>query len=367
MSKAALAVKISAPEAIKLAEVTATHGPYEPGGEVYTIKRNEWQFTNPGGEVISNHNFDSAAQLYAEAFGLDGEAIDSIVKEHCAIVCVPMFPGFYHSGLDADLDNEESQWADYEAEKIEPDSQYHKLAEHELGPELAEIRKLIPDYTLDSEAFAQAAFESTDYSAVHMEASQYWIENLVSVLSSELDYTLDATWESMTSPRFYNFETDRVFCFIPWTQLEAMKAELQGKPQLAERIKRRFTSRSGFSSFYSNELQEWEAKPLREWDHNETGTLLDSFIRHKCEESGADFDDIESAVNTLDSGNGESSACIDAGRDYDKLFNKLRDTIAEAMAEHLAEHPEIEAAAQSRKALADLRHGTPDMFETENK
>jgi hypothetical protein len=43
-------------------------------------------------------------------------------------------------------------------------------------------------------------------------------------------------------------------------------------------IKRRFTSRDGFSSWYSNDIEEWKEKKIQDWNCVELGTLLDAWI-----------------------------------------------------------------------------------------
>src|SRR5690606_26269592 len=83
-------------------------------------------------------------------------------------------------------------------------------------------------------------------------------------------------FESLDSPREYNFCTDRIFCYIPLEsakRLFVISAKGNHK-RLKEVIRERFTSRDGFISFYSNNLEEWLDKPLDQWDHNEIGTLL---------------------------------------------------------------------------------------------
>ena len=54
--------------------------------------------------------------------------------------------------------------------------------------------------------------------------------------------------------------------------------------RLAATIKSRFTARDGFSSHYSNDLESWLTKPLRDWNHSELGTLVIAAI----ELAGAD-------------------------------------------------------------------------------
>ena len=98
----------------------------------------------------------------------------------------------------------------------------------------------------------------------YVKAFNEWFEE-----KYELDLELE--FESMTSPKYYNFETDRVFAFIHEEKVQAL-CDL-ARPKLDAEIKRRFTSRDGFISHYPNSLVDWP-KYLSQWDHNELGTLL---------------------------------------------------------------------------------------------
>ncbi|MFM0341159.1 hypothetical protein [Paraburkholderia fungorum] len=77
----------------------------------------------------------------------------------------------------------------------------------------------------------------------------------------------------MVSPREYNFETDRIFAYINRSSVRELYHRVDGAV-LADMIRVRHTSCSGFISFYPNDLDDWKAKPLKDWDHNELGTLL---------------------------------------------------------------------------------------------
>jgi hypothetical protein len=91
----------------------------------------------------------------------------------------------------------------------------------------------------------------------------------------------------MTSPREYNFTTDRVFCRVAFADVEKMLGAT--KPDtLARIIRERFTSRSGFISFYSAEFADWMAKPREKWDANECGTLLIAFLADHADTSRRD-------------------------------------------------------------------------------
>jgi hypothetical protein len=59
---------------------------------------------------------------------------------------------------------------------------------------------------------------------------------------------------------------------------------------LSRAIKEQFTSRSGFTSLYSNDVLEWIVKPLDKWDHNEIGTLFECIILQAGKEGDFDMD-----------------------------------------------------------------------------
>jgi len=83
------------------------------------------------------------------------------------------------------------------------------------------------------------------------------------------------TFDSLDSPREYNFATDRIFCHISTGDL--MKVwEAIDKKALDSLIKDKFTSCSGFISGYDNALMAWDSDPTT-WDHNQIGTLLECY------------------------------------------------------------------------------------------
>lgn len=79
-------------------------------------------------------------------------------------------------------------------------------------------------------------------------------------------------FEEMKSPREYNFSTDRIFCLFDHAELCALLARADIAERLREVAADMFTSRSGFISFYSPDVDAWG--DLADWDHNQTGALL---------------------------------------------------------------------------------------------
>ena len=91
-------------------------------------------------------------------------------------------------------------------------------------------------------------------------------------------FTLKATYKCFESPREYNFETDRIFIEIEENHcIEFIEHIVKNyKKELENKIKERFTSRSGFWSHYKNGLDLW-TQDYSEWDHNQIGTCFELF------------------------------------------------------------------------------------------
>jgi hypothetical protein len=97
-------------------------------------------------------------------------------------------------------------------------------------------------------------------------------------------FGLDLEFAELTSPREYNFSTDRIFAKISEEQLNKLRKEVEAHKKWADCIREKFTSYDGFSSNYSNdsEDEEWTAEVLDECQY---GVMLDFWIEHISDES----------------------------------------------------------------------------------
>lgn len=195
------------------------------------------------------------------------------------IINVP-FPGFYCSWYDQEIDRE-----------------MENAVEGYIESDPRDIPKELKDEVLGifQRNFNLAVCHNRickDY----VKAFNEWFEE---------KYELDLEFESMTSPKYYNFETDRLFAFISEEKVQAL-FDL-ARPDLDAEIKRRFTSRDGFISHYPNSLAYWPTD-LADWDHNRLGTLLTALF------SREEDDDYEVFQELCDS---ECFACaVDASIDW---------------------------------------------------
>lgn len=107
-----------------------------------------------------------------------------------------------------------------------------------------------------------------------------YISSLNRWIYDEIGIKLFLEFKEVISPKEYNFTTDRLLAAINYSELTilhdiAFKERLHG---FSEYLKDRFTSYDGFYSYYPSDVRSWIDHSLREWDHNQTGALLDFLV-----------------------------------------------------------------------------------------
>lgn len=129
-------------------------------------------------------------------------------------------------------------------------------------------------------SLVEKAFDLVDWGAAHREYAKVYAQKFAQEFELK---TL--TFDELVCPKYYNFETDRIFCHINLSEVLKMFVSIDLEA-LDKLIQEKFTSRSGFISHYANDLENWPTD-LSEWDHNQVGTLLEAYI---AQESNGDFD-----------------------------------------------------------------------------
>jgi len=163
------------------------------------------------------------------------------------------FCGFYESFIDDDIDYQIGQ-------QIECDSDTFDLNENE--------QQILWDNYL-----------SVNRSSFYNQIAEHYTDLYIDALNDRLKgFTLKAKFNLLTSPREYNFETDRIFIEIEENHcIDFIKYIIKNyKKELENKIKERFTSRSGFWSHNKNSLDLW-TQDYSEWDHNQIGTCFELF------------------------------------------------------------------------------------------
>ena len=163
------------------------------------------------------------------------------------------FDGFYNSCISDDIEHQIGQ-------QIEWDSDTFDLNEDE--------QQVLWDNYLDIN-------RSYFYNQIAEDYTNFYIDELNERLKR---FELKATYKFFTSPKEYNFSTDRIFIEIEENHaIDFIKYIIKNyKKELQEKIKDRFTSRSGFISNYKNSLDLW-IDDYSEWDFNMIGTCFELF------------------------------------------------------------------------------------------
>lgn len=159
------------------------------------------------------------------------------------------FSGFYNSIWDSEIDSLEENEVEY---MLSEDGDWQ-------GFEPAEIQSVL--------------FKHTNHGEIHQAIARLYAEAWQDLINGELDLDIKLDFTVMVSPREYNFTTDRLFAEISRDDIAKIYKKV-GRQRLREKAEEMFTSRSGFSSFYSPNIEDWG--PVREWDYNQLGCLMEA-------------------------------------------------------------------------------------------
>jgi len=169
-----------------------------------------------------------------------------------------------------------------------------------------------------SDRLAEEIWDGLDWSVAMHEYAREYAEYFAIWLGGE--YGIKLKYESMSSPREYNFTTDRIFCEISQRDVRKLLKAVK-RENLVAAAKQRFTSYDGFLSFYSADVDSWGN--VVNWDHNQIGTLIVAAV--------AQLEDEEWEYRILEnmSGNGEASDAVyaalnDKGKRISKIAYYLR-------------------------------------------
>ena len=162
---------------------------------------------------------------------------------------LPIFNGFYNSIFEADGEESEIEHINEEREKID------------LEP---------IDYD-DCE---------WDYKEYNLRVSHKCVEVIDEALNDILDMDMKITFESLQSPKYYNFSTDSINVEIEIDNLDVILEYLEKeKENFAKYIKERYTSCDGFMSFQPNDSNVWIEELKEEHDlGHKLGSVLDFIL-----------------------------------------------------------------------------------------
>lgn len=170
------------------------------------------------------------------------------------------FPGFYNTWYSDEIDNIEEREVEH-------------IVSGEAGWEFPE--------EVTERDIAGMMYKYADHFAMFRQVASEYPEYFSTYLQGETSLNISLKFKDMTSPREYNFETDKVFAEISLEDVLALY-EFVGEAKLRKRAEEMFTSRSGFISFYDPDIDEWG--PIEGWDHNQLYCLLSAVMKDDKDE-----------------------------------------------------------------------------------
>ena len=89
------------------------------------------------------------------------------------------------------------------------------------------------------------------YDKIREELSKVFVEGVNELFWYEYDINLDLEFDSLKSPRFYNYSTDEIYCYIDNDKINELVALLDNENDFIEVLKDKYKSRDGFIVFDS--------------------------------------------------------------------------------------------------------------------
>ena len=185
------------------------------------------------------------------------------------------------------------------------------------------LASLVEDDNGDTPEEARELSQNVQWAKVFPVYARKYLEAFNDAFKESTGVDPKLKFDTLDSPREYNFTTDRIYATLPKTAIRAMYRAVD-KSNLDKLIHENFTSRSGFSSFYDNTLAAWLKKGKPEtWDANQVGTLVEALWEdHNAEDALEPW-----VLMEYESGNGVFDDMV-----YDALDEKGR-----ALVDHLCD------------------------------
>ena len=141
---------------------------------------------------------------------------------------------------------------------------YSTLFEDIIDSEEENIFEENESYTTDNVEF--------DYKTFKEDISKQCVGVFEDAFNRDMHTKLSVSFESLFSPKFYNFENDSINVAISLSQDDfdtVISAIKENKTEISEQLKEKYSSRDGFSSFHSTDLDEWIEDLTLEFENEE--------------------------------------------------------------------------------------------------
>lgn len=125
----------------------------------------------------------------------------------------------------------------------------------------------------DIDTAVECLFEddsSVDYAAIRQKLAEKWADRFNVYVTEEMQIPCAVTLKELVSPKEYNFASDQLFVNMPLITLQNL-FDYAGVQAIGEHFVKVFTDRSGFTSFYSTQMPDYD---LDQWDQPLLGEVI---------------------------------------------------------------------------------------------
>lgn len=191
------------------------------------------------------------------------------------------FQGFY-----------ESKWSGIADMWIEREVEY--TAERESDPKDYPEEYMPGALQISAKEYGREYWDFLNYRDLESAIAKDYAQSFCEKIAEETGFPLKGRFAAMDSPKYYNFETDRIFIKVPDKTARALVSYVRKHcaVELADMIRERHASYDGFISFYRDDPEEWASRAWHDFDHNELETFLLALIKAEI----SDPDDFEWSI-----------------------------------------------------------------------
>jgi len=172
---------------------------------------------------------------------------------------------------------------------------YNSIWEFDYEQELCYINESRRDNGLD-ELTSDNEIE-IDYTNYKNNIAEQYCDVIGELLN---DYIDSMKFIKIKSPREYNFTTDKIECNVTFDTNKIQEWCVDNLDTLGKYIKDRFTSRDGFISFFSNNVDVWinDTDNFTNFDFDNGWVYINTILECMFDENFSEVDDIYYDIDT---------------------------------------------------------------------
>lgn len=93
------------------------------------------------------------------------------------------------------------------------------------------------------------------------------------------EFITSIQFQSIRNPKYYNFENDSINCEIEFDENLVLDYLLENSIEFEKYIFERYSSRDGFTSFYSNNSADWLR--IEDWGKHQVGSIFEFILENE--------------------------------------------------------------------------------------